>query len=452
MQTRLPKRSFATLLALCAAVILVAMPFHATVTVWLSSLVGHYTGIRLWKEWLLWPMAAGVLYLCWRDKDLKRVVAHSVLARLVAAYVAVEVAWGLAAYALGHVALPALLYGWISDTRYLIFFVIVWVIAPKAPSLYKLWPKLIFWPAAAVVAFGLAQYFLLPYDFMAHLGYSSATIFPYETINHNLGYVRVMSTLRGANPLGAYLVVVLSLLAAVALHSRRQLAQAKNRWRLAGVVGLTAGGLVVLVLTFSRSAWLGLGLSVALLLWASLRSQQSRRLVLASAAVCVLLVGAVVYGLRNDTTFQNVFFHTQTHSAVPTTSNEGHMSALQNGLLDVIHQPLGDGPGTAGPASAYNTGHVGRIAENYFVQIAQETGIAGLGLFAAINVVLAWKLWQRRRDPLALGLLAGLAGISLIGLLSHVWADDTLAYIWWGLAAVALAQATPGRKTPAPKI
>jgi len=49
-------------------------------------------------------------------------------------------------------------------------------------------------------------------------------------------------------------------------------------------------------------------------------------------------------------------------------------------------------------------------------------------------------LYQRARGSrLALVAFAALVGISFVGLLSHVWADDTLAFIWWGLAGVALA-------------
>jgi hypothetical protein len=34
-------------------VVLVAIPFHAFLSVYLSSFVGHYTALRLWKEALL---------------------------------------------------------------------------------------------------------------------------------------------------------------------------------------------------------------------------------------------------------------------------------------------------------------------------------------------------------------------------------------------------------------
>jgi hypothetical protein len=45
----------------------------------------------------------------------------------------------------------------------------------------------------------------------------------------------------------------------------------------------------------------------------------------------------------------------------------------------------------------------------------------------------------RRRELLSQILFASLIGITFINFLSHAWTDDTLAYLWWGLAGIALA-------------
>jgi O-antigen ligase len=82
-----------------------------------------------------------------------------------------------------------------------------------------------------------------------------------------------------------------------------------------------------------------------------------------------------------------------------------------------------------------------RIAENYYLQIAQETGWLGLGLFLAILIAVGWELAKRRRRALAVMLLASLVGISVVNVLSHAWADDTLSLLWWGLAGIALVPA-----------
>jgi hypothetical protein len=44
-----------------------------------------------------------------------------------------------------------------------------------------------------------------------------------------------------------------------------------------------------------------------------------------------------------------------------------------------------------------------------------------------------------RADPLALGLFASFIGLTVVNLFMHAWTDDTLAYVWWGLAGIAMA-------------
>ncbi len=41
---------------------------------------------------------------------------------------------------------------------------------------------------------------------------------------------------------------------------------------------------------------------------------------------------------------------------------------------------------------------------------------------------------------LARVLLASLAGLSVMAMLMHIWSDDTIAYLWFSLAGLALAQ------------
>jgi O-antigen ligase len=200
------------------------------------------------------------------------------------------------------------------------------------------------------------------------------------------------------------------------------------------------GLLVALAFSFSRSAWIGLLLSLLIIAWLSLRNQKTRNLLLYGLGGLAILVGVLAFALRNNSGFESVLYHTDHTSQIAESSNEGHSAAFKSAGKDIIHEPLGRGVGTAGPESTYNYGHYGRIAENYFMQIGQETGIVGIALLIAILVAIGKALWNRRQDPLALWLLASLVGITFINLLSHAWTDDTLAYLWWGYAAIALAQ------------
>ncbi len=428
MKTSALKYTILSMVASLSMVIILAMPFHAFLTVWFSSLVGHYTALRLWKEVLLAICVLAVVFLLITDHKIRSHTLSRRLVWLILAYVLVNIVWGVVAFNRHSVNAKALGYGLIVNLRFLIFFLVTWTVALRLARLRIHWQWVMLWPAGIVIAFGLLQIFVLPRDFLTHFGYGSATIPPYGTINHNTHYIRIASTLRGANPLGAYLLVPTSLLAILWLRGKRR--------RLYGCLFLAA--LIVEFFSFSRSAWLGLLISLLIVVVVSARSPRVRRLYFGAAAG-LLLVGAVAgIALRHNVSFQNFALHTQNHSAIKATSDQGHASALRSGLRDMVHQPLGRGPGTAGPASIYNN-HPPRVAENYYVQIGQETGIIGLGLFVLITGGVGYLLWLRREHALVLSLFASLIGLSLIGLLSHVWTDDTLAYVWWGLAGIAMA-------------
>jgi len=419
----------ATALSWIIILILALLPFHAFLTVWLSSLVGHYTLLRLWKEILLIPVFAGVVYLLSTNRYLRKKLFDSWLTRIILIYALLLLTTGFIAFFYHDVTTKALAYGELADLRFLFFFLAVMVICAFSPLLRQKWRATLLLPATLVVIFGLLQYWVLPNDFLRHFGYGHHTITIYETINNNLNSIRIGSTLRGANPLGAYMVLVIS--AAVSLL------MATSRKRPSQFLWLL-GAFLVLVFSYSRSAWIGAALSVAIILWVSLESARLRRWLLVAGGTLVVFACAAGFMLRNNTTFQYDTLHTDSRASTTMTSNQGHAIAFRRGIHDIVHQPLGGGTGTAGPASVYNN-QPGRVAENYFLQVGQEAGVVGMGLFLAINIMVGLKLWRQRREPLALALFASLIGLSFVNMLSHAWTDDTLAYIWWGLAGISLS-------------
>ena len=406
------------------------LPFHAFLTVWLSSSIDHYTLLRLWKEFLLLVISIGASYLLVTDKSLRQRIFASRLPQLIALYLLLSLLWGVVAYSVDKVTLKALGYGLLVNSRFLIFFLSLWIIATKSQWLKKAWPKLLFMPAAVVIFIGLLQKLVLPYDVLKHFGYSPETIFPYQTINRDINYTRIMSTLRGANPLGAYLVLILSGLAVYFIKF------IKSR-RLLGILGFI--GLAALFFSYSRSAWIGMAFSALFLAWIYLGARARKFvLVIMSGILAVGLITAVTFW--NNPTFQNYVFHTSDRSTINDSSNEEHLSAFREGIKDMVSEPLGKGVGTAGPASIYNDGNA-RLPENYFIQIAQEIGWVGLAAFLVINFLVVRELWFRRSGNLARILLVSFVGITAVNLVSHAWTDDTLAYIWWGLTGIALAPA-----------
>ncbi len=409
--------------------ILVAAPFHAFLTVWGASLVGNYTALRLWSAVIIGMLSAIGVYWLVRDARFRIKFLGTLLVRLILAYALLTVLYAALGVFVFEVSPRAAATGLLLNLRFLAFFLLVLATAQYSPWLGKNWRRLILVPGGIVAAFAVAQYLVLPSDFLRHFGYGPGTIDPFETINNNPNYLRFSSTLRGPNPLGAYMLVILT--TCVALWNK----DSKRKFLLSLTAILS---LCALLISFSRSAWIGLVVSLVVVLAVRYRTALTKQRVMVAFAVATTLLALLFVVANNNRFVQNAIFHTDDSSVVKTSSNDARSSALSSGTVEVLTNPIGGGVGSAGPASFQSSGAVD-IAENYFVQIGQETGWLGLGLFVTILFVVGKSLWQNRRSTLALASFASLIGLLVVNMLSHAWADDTLAFTWWGMAGIALA-------------
>lgn len=425
----LSDKQLARYLSYVVAAIIILLPFHALFTTWAGATWGHIDLFRIWKELLAVPIGLLAFWLAKRDKRLTHWLHNDVLVYLIALYIVTELVLGVSALINGTVNYSALIYSWLINSRYLVFFVICLIVATKDRWLLKHWKRLVMIPAIVVLLFATLQLWVLPTNFLTHFGYGPKTIPAVHTVDQKPEYIRIQSTLRGPNPLGAYLVLVITLFVTL-IYSRRV--------RSIRVPLLLAISVVVILFTYSRSAWLGAVFAIGVLSYWALHNHPARRWVLSGALLSfVLLIGAVAV-FRNNDLVQNTLFHTDETSRSAESSNAARASALESGAVSLLHEPFGRGPGTAGPASFRNK-KPARIAENYFIQIGQELGLIGLTLLIAIYLVVARRLWLQGESLLPRVLLASLVGITLINMLSHAWTDDTLSLIWWGLAGIALS-------------
>ena len=406
------------------------LPFHALLTTWAGSNFGHLDAWRIWKELIIFASFPLVAWVAVRDKDILGWLKKSWLVRLVGLYILLGAASGGLALAFGRVEVSALIYGLFADFRFVGFLLLVMIVARRSDVLRRHVTGVVIAGGLLVVLFGVLQLTVLPHDFLRHFGYGPDTIPAFQTVDNKVSYQRLQSTLRGANPLGAYLVVIGTLILA---FWRARLPHFS--WRWTGFGFLTA---IVLLFSYSRSAYLGMFVSAVVLAVASSSRRHIKYMAVGAGVLLTLIIGLTVV-FRNNNSVQNVIFHTDESSRSAQSTNAARTVALKDGLRDVVREPLGRGVGTAGPASTRNTGHLSRISENYFLQIGQEMGWLGVILFTAINLYVGRLLWQARKDKLALALFCSLIGLTLINLVSHAWPDDTLGLLWWGLAGVALA-------------
>ena len=401
---------------------------HAPLTVGLETLFPSFELlIKSWKEILLLLAALLMGVLLYQKKQWA--VLKSPIVLLIAAYAALH----LLLLPLSFQGSTSAIAGLLIDLRYVLFFVLVYVAVCLYPTLRKPFIYTFFGGAFVVAAFAMLQVFVLPVDSLKYIGYGDTTIVPYLTVDENPDYIRISSTLRGPNPLGAYAGIVIALLFAFWLKGSRS----KVRRPLLPISVVVIGSFVALWASYSRSALVAAFAAIGVVMLATIGRKLPRRAWIAVIVIIMALGGGLI-AARDSDFVSNVLLHENAATGSAVSSNDGHVDSLQDGVNRMIHQPLGGGIGSTGSASLY--GQDPLIIENQYLFIAHEVGWIGVVLFLVIFVMILQQLWKRRADWLALGVFASGIGLALIGLLLPVWVDDTVAIIWWCLAAIATAQ------------
>jgi putative inorganic carbon (HCO3(-)) transporter len=342
--------------------------------------------------------------------------------------------------------------GVVYNTRFLVFFLYGWLLTKlvDVKVLRTQAIKITLIAGFMVVAFGVFQYLLLPNDALVKLGFTRENgVLPAFFIDDKPDLERVMSTLRDPNSLGAYLLIIGSLLTATWLNLKKKVKPA-----LFGSYAIILA--LCMFFTFSRSAWLSAVITSILFVWLWL-SKGKTKAVLQKVNKTYILVGfGVVAGLMiglaaswNSYFVQNVIFHAD-EATVLEDPNELRLRFLNESIQEVADNPLGTGPGSVGVVSSKNDLDTGRLTENYYLQIAGEVGILGLLLFVAIALLVLAKLYgtyktSKTDSLIAVSLIASFVGISFSGLLNHIWINETVAYVWWGLAALYLTDSRAGK-------
>lgn len=403
---------------------------HAPMTVVVATYLPDIAvGFKAWKE-VLMALAAVCIAVEVTRRGLWRVFAGDRLFWVLLAYIALHIATVLVT----PLEAQAEMAGLGIDLRYIVYFCLVYSFLKLHPQYYRSFVAVGIVGAGIVMGFALMQQ-VLPRDTLKHLGYDKyTTIAPYMTVDQNPDYIRINSTLRGPNPLGAYAVMVLAGVVAYVLYRGKSALQTANHKLLYGL--LLVGGVVALWTSYSRSALVAGMVAVGVVVAVHFRRYMTAR-VWAGIAAGLVLVTGLMFAARETAFVRNVIFHDSSTSGAEIDSNQEHFDSLEQGLERMASQPVGAGVGSTGSASLF--GDNGLIIENQYLMIAHEAGWLGLVLFLVIYLVVLWRLWAMRRNWLASTMFASGVGLALIGLLLPVWADDTVSIVWWGMAAVVLS-------------
>lgn len=419
-----------TILLAAFGLIVVLLPFHAFISTWGGTAIGPLLVWKSWKEILLVALIPIVAWYCVLRPDVARTVWKSWLTKLILLYVVLQIVFAIASQA----SIGAILAGLLVNLRFMAMFILAQLIVAGNPAWLaackQFLPALLLIITVVLSLMAIAQVTIIPRDFLVHFGYNKdTTIAPYLEVDQNPSALRAFATMRGPNPFGSYLLLPLALALVMVMRQRRNI-----------LAGLALGlGTVALVLTSSRSAWLGAVAALAVLAITSVPVKKLIKWVKIGAIPAVLAFGVFFWLATTVPVIRLAVFHSRADRATLTQgSSDQHWQKTAEGIKDVLAHPLGQGVGMAGPASFYNTNAPPKVAENYFVQLAQEVGIAGMVLFVAINCLVVCQLWRRRQDMWPKVLLASFVGITVVNFFLHGWADDPTAMTWWGLAGLYL--------------
>lgn len=399
---------------------------HTPISVGLGTLWPQYgLLIKSWKEILMLIAGLIALLLMYKSKQFKILRDPIMIA--------------ISAYAVLHLILVLFMNqgptpsfaGLAIDLRYVLFFGLVYIAMCLYPQYRKVFIKVGIAGALIVLIFALLQILILPNDILKYIGYNINTISPYLTIDKNQDFIRINSTFRGPNPLGAYAGLVLTLIVAAFVKSKVK----KDKWPQVIVGILSAGAVVALWASYSRSALIGTAIAIAIVIAVTTWHKLSTKMWLI-ISILIVLLGVGLFMIRDTAFISNVILHENPTGDSSVNSNEGHVSSLGDGLNQLINQPLGAGIGSTGSASILS--NKTEIIENQYLFVAHEAGWLGLALFVFIFAAILSRLWKLRDNWLSLGVFASGIGLAIIGILLPVWADDTVAIIWWGLAAITL--------------
>lgn len=409
-------------------VVLAGLALHTPVTVFIESRWPELElFVKAWKEVVMGLIAALLAVYLMRQGTFRQALVDRYTVLIIG--IALLHAALLVVFDNAYVSEAS---GLLIDLRYYLLFLELYVVARYIPSARRilLWASGV--GVVVVIGFGLLQATVLPRDILSHVGYSDTTIKPYLTVDLNDAYVRINSTLRGPNPVGAFAVIVLSLVIAWSIRHRQKFADMRLKLLLAATI---IAALVVLWASHSRSAWLAVVAACTALLVSIL----PRRAALVSVATIIVAGALVMTGLfafRDNETVSNLFFHSNPSGGSAHKSDDGHLESLEYGLGAMADSPAGSGIGSTGSASLYSDSPT--IVENQYFFMAHESGWLGLVLQVALFAMVLTGLWRSRRDWLCLGLFIAGVGMALIGVLQPVWADDVVSLYWWGLAGLAL--------------
>jgi O-Antigen ligase len=191
-----------------------------------------------------------------------------------------------------------------------------------------------------------------------------------------------------------------------------------------------------LILTLSRSGWVGAAVAISLL--GIVMRQRKRFLLYASLALALFVAAIPVVGLGD---FLSATINGQEVSA------EGHKQSLFEGMTYVLGHPFGSGPGSAGTLAFKNDSFI-VWSENSYLTLASAYGIPTAVCFVGFLISALGTIWSQRTrlTYAAVGILVGFSTVMMFLAAIHD-VFSLAAWVWFPVGLAIRNSTSPAMMT-----
>jgi hypothetical protein len=305
----------------------------------------------------------------------------------------------------------------------LLFFMLLPVDSAQTTKLIRL----MMWSIGLLALYGVIQYF---WDYQRLLPLLDASL---KDGFANEGMRRVYSySLNVFEPAFTALVGLLTILSRTV------------RIKPVMALGVSATLVTCLLLTYTRSAYIGLFAGVIVL---SILDRAIRRYAYIAAFVAPLLICISLLMVGQARKSSGLAARVQSIASHRDASSQGHIASMRRAIRDVASSPLGIGLGKSGAAQArfVDAGRAYYI-EDWVLNVADEAGIFAAFSYVGLTFVILWTLIRRRHDAVNPWLVRGAVSIfvslTVVSIMIQVWTCEATLVYAWAIVGLALASSS----------
>lgn len=281
--------------------------------------------------------------------------------------------------------------------------------------------KIIFAGAAAISILAILQLLKINIPLTSSMSGGDGAL---ESVHHvgNSQLIRLQSVLAGPNALGLYLLAIV----AYCFGAFKKINQKFSYWWLAFAI--------ILILSFSRSAIIGLIVSsiVALALWLKARWGFLKSSLATFLLILIFGIGSFILIKSDNPAIQNFLTHGDSSSLRVEQYQRIWQTKEEIGLL-------GHGSGTAGPSSQFRLdGGENHWTENIYLDIFEELGLVGLALYLLTIISAIYLSGKIKDDKSRQTLFVITIAFAVTGLFINYYTGQVGIFLFWLAAGLAL--------------